>query len=542
MRTILAVLLLLAQIAPQPGSRSDDTAQIRGRVTDKDTGRPLPSAQVMLTERTLNLNRAATTDDAGVFRFTSLPPGKYEGFVTAGPHRTSHDMQPLAGSPPRAPIELAKGAVREINIALARTRAIPVRVVDEFGDPLSEVTISVYRPPAMNTAAVAIRHRTDDRGRMRVTGLGSGRYVVCADTMGAFGTQGARNPVRERLLRTCYPSAANEADAEVVVVGTAPVDEIEIRMRRGRTFTISGIVLDASGVPAAGAQVGLSVYREGSSSSSGGSRVGPDGRFRIDNVRPGAYGIRSSIGGPDRPEDRRAHEAAFVPIRVADSDAEDIVVTLSKGVDVVGHLVLEDPTLRLPPSQGSGFMIAARLADDFLSGSGSRIYAYARTDRTFTITSVFGRRTLDFMNVPAGWYVKEVRYRGADVTDKAIDFSRSDGSLEVVLSTRGAMVTGRVLDDLARPLRGAFVWLLRADGETVTGPAAEASTSANGEFRFGPLRAGEYVAVAFASRVPPFDRDDRVRAAKLASLGERVRLVEFDERAIELRVVKDEPH
>ena len=65
-------------------------------------------------------------------------------------------------------------------------------------------------------------------------------------------------------------------------------------------------------------------------------------------MRPGAYAIEASIGGPDRPEDRRAREAAFIPIRVADSDAEDLVVTLSKGVDVPGRIVLEDPTQQLP--------------------------------------------------------------------------------------------------------------------------------------------------------------------------------------------------
>ena len=139
--------------------------------------------------------------------------------------------------------------------------------------------------------------------------------------------------------------------------------------------------------------------------------------------------------------------------------------------------------------------------------------------------------------------MKQVRYRGDEIIDTPIDFARSDGtaSLEVVLSNRGAMVTGRVLDDLARPVRAAFVWLLRADGEIVAEPAAEASASANGEFRLGPLRAGEYVAVAFATRVRPLERDDRARAAKLASLGERVRLTEFDERAIELPAVKEEP-
>jgi hypothetical protein len=51
----------------------------------------------------------------------------------------------------------------------------------------------------------------------------------------------------------------------------------------------------------------------------------------------------------------------------------------------------------------------------------------------------------------------------------------------------------------------------------------------------------EYVAVAFASRIRPLERDDRARATKLASRGERVRLSDFDERAMELRVIKEEP-
>jgi len=102
-------------------------------------------------------------------------------------------------------------------------------------------------------------------------------------------------------------------------------------------------------------------------------------------------------------------------------------------------------------------------------------------------------------------------------------------------------VTGRVTDDIANPVRAAFVWLLRADGDTVTGAAASTNTSAAGEFRFGPMRAGEYVVVAFATRVRELEPGDRVRAAKLASLGERVRLGELDERAIDLRVIKEEP-
>jgi hypothetical protein len=260
-------------------------------------------------------------------------------------------------------------------------------------------------------------------------------------------------------------------------------------------------------------------------------------------VRPGAYAIEASIGGPNRPDERRAHEGAYVPIRVIDSDADDLVVTLARTVDVPGRIVLEDPTRPLPPAQGSGFYVTARLAGDFLLGNGSNLHTFVRADRTFTLTGVFGRRTLDFPNVPAGWYVKHVHYRGDEVTDKPIDFSRSDGvtPLEVVLSHRGAMVTGRVLDDLAGPVRGAVVWLWRIDGDTVSDVAATARTPATGEFRLGPVRAGDYVALALGPDVRPLERNDRVRAATLVSLGERVRLAEFDERTIELRVIKEEP-
>jgi hypothetical protein len=543
-RVTLALLLLLAQaVPPQPAAQSgEDTGQIHGRVTDKETGRPLPYAQVTIVERALRLERTATTDDAGTFRFSRLPPGTYYGGVTGGSYRSTHAFQSLSDSRPPATIDLAKGAVREINIALSRTQAIPVRVVDAFGDPLSEISVSAYQAPAMNTAAHPMGHRTDDRGRIRVTGLTAGRYVVCAEPWGIGGTQMVKKGVRERLLRTCYPSAANEAEAEPVVVGTGPVGEIELRMRRGGTFTLTGIVLDASGVPATGAQIDLSLFTATGGGSSSGVRVGQDGRFRLGNISPGAYAIEASIGGPDRPQDRRPREAAFVPIRVVDSDADNLVVMLSKGVDVPGRVVLEDPTQKLPQSLGSGFMIRARLVDDFLSGMGSTMYAYSRPDRTFTLPGVFGRRTLEFANVPVGWYVKHVRYRGDEVIDTPIDFARSDGtaSLEIVLSNRGAMVTGRAINDLANPVRAAFVWLLQANGDTVT-EVASASTSANGEFRLGPLRAGEYVAVAFASSVRPLERGDRARAAKLVSLGERVRLTEFDERAIELRVIKEEP-
>jgi protocatechuate 3,4-dioxygenase beta subunit len=538
-RTLLAVVMWLAQ-ATAPAS-NEDTGQVRGRVTDKETGRPLPYVQVELVERPRMLQRSAMTDDAGVFQFTRLPAGSYDGIVIPGPHRGSHEFKTLVANPPPTTFDLPKGAVREFNVALSRTQAIPVRAVDEFGDPLSDIQFKVFQAPGMNRVSSPFQQRTDDRGRMRVFGLPPGRYVVCAEVSGIDGTSASDGP-RERLLPTCYPSAASEADGQPVVVGTGTVEEIEIRMRRGRTFTVSGTVLDAAGAPAERPFVSLNAYAGGSSGGRG-VIAGADGRFRIDRVAAGSYAIAASIGGPDRPQDRRAREVAFIPIRVDSDDVTGMVVTLQKGVDVPGRIVLEDPSQVLPPDEGGGVSVWARLANDALPGSGSKLYDHAQSDRTFTLRGMFGRRVLGFTNVPRGFYVKQVRYRGRDIIDTPIDFAQGGeaGSIEVILSNRGATVTGRVLDDRATPVRRAHVWLLRVDGDAATDVIGETSTPENGEFRFGPLRPGEYVAVAFATRVPEFERADHARAVKLVSLGERVRLTEFDERSIDLRVIKEEP-
>jgi hypothetical protein len=106
-------------------------------------------------------------------------------------------------------------------------------------------------------------HATDDHGRLRIFGLQAGRYIVCAETDDlGFSDRPDSSRRREGLLRTCYPSAADETQAEVVRLDRSEIGELEIGMRRGRTFRISGRILDASGSPASGASAGLKDNRD----------------------------------------------------------------------------------------------------------------------------------------------------------------------------------------------------------------------------------------------------------------------------------------
>jgi hypothetical protein len=534
----LATLQNAAPAAPQ------EKGEIRGRVTDRETGLPLARVFVRISGPDAKEPVTTLTDERGVFRFVGLAPGRYSGSAQLAPFRGTHLIQMLTDADGR-PIVLNKDEVRELSIALPRTLAMNVRVVDPWGEPLSELRVSV-RPAGMQSSRGMSRmmewqRTTDDNGRLRIFGLEPGHYVVCVEpnALGGFGTARSAHR-RDRLLRTCYPNAANEGEAEPVRVDRSATGEREIRMRQGRTYTISGTVLDASGGTPVGSYAQLNQHSVNGGSSIG-VQVEADGRFRIDNVHPGAYAVQISVGGPDRPEQRRDFEAGFVPVQVVDADVEGLLVVMKKGVDVAGRIRTEDPSVVLPAMGRAVFVVSTRLADDRLPGSGSNQYTYAGNDRTFTIKDSFGRRVVEVPNLPRGWFVKSIRYGATEVIDEPIEFKETRGDapvLDVVLSNRGAVVTGRVTDDAGNAVPRAFVLMLRtrANGMAVIeGTAA----SATGAFKLGPARGGDYAIVAVPAGTPYPQAGEWDRLARLAAQGERVTLGEFDERLVDLRVVTE---
>ena len=542
--TIVACALALAglQTAAAPAA-PEEKGEIRGRVTDGPTGLPLARAVVYLSGPGQGAPAVVATDDRGGFRFAGLAPGRYHGSVMPGAFKATHSMQVFKNAEGRPEtLVLKKDEVRVVNVALPRTLAVNVRVVDAWGQPLSQIPVSVRPAETQSSGMYPLMNRqrtTDDNGRLRIFGIEPGRYVLCAEPNQLGGSGGARNTSRrERLLRTCYPNAASEAEAEPVRVERSDTAELELKMRHGRTFTISGRILDASGAPAGGTFAGLNQYYANGSSGSG-VRVDADGRFRIDNVHPGTYSVHVTVGGPDRPEQRRDFEAALLPVAVTDADVEDLLLVLKKGVDVAGRIRTEDPAATLPPAEGSGLMVTTRLADDRLPGSGSTEHAYAARDRTFTIKGSFGRRVVDVLNVPRGWFVKSIRYGTTEIIDEAIEFKETRGDapvLDIVLSNRGAVVTGHVADDAGNPVPGALVLMLskRPNG---TRPISSTTATAAGTFKLDPARPGDYTIVALprGSRYPQAGEWNRL--ARLAAQGERVTLGDLDERMVDLQVV-----
>jgi hypothetical protein len=161
-------------------------------------------------------------------------------------------------------------------------------------------------------------------------------------------------------------------------------------------------------------------------------------------------------------------------------------------------------------------------------------------DRTFTLTGMFGRRTVEVVNVPRGWYPKSVRYRDKDITDVPTEFKAGSepAVVEILLSTRGAVVSGRVVDDQGNPMsRGRVVMFPAEPSSWGSDQLASVAVSKAGTFEIGPQRGGEYLIIALDPTMDPPQPGERDELARLAETAERVTLRDEEHQTIDLRLV-----
>ena len=560
------------------GAAKAGTATVRGRVIDRETGQPLGRVMVTLIStawRDQAMSSSAMTAQTGIvddsslrqneprrtataadgrFEFTQVLPGAYTVSFEASGSRGTHLDQSLGESEPRdpskpgrrvPPIELRAGETREnVDIALWRAFAVEGRVVDDAGEPIANADVNISPWESPSTMSWYRPRLTDDRGMFRIFGLRPGQYRICAHGGMHFGPS---EDVRDKLIRTCYPSAIKDADAQPVVVSSAEVGPIEIRLQRNRTFRITGIAIDSSGAPVADPSVNLvSVSPTGSSSSSS-IQTKPGGQFIASGVPPGDYAIQVSTGSWRFPnsENKQDREMGYVPVRVDIEDIDGLVVATSKPAKVAGRIVFEGGA----PEPGPSKLSVMTMPDD-MTGKGRMMYgpqtpAAVRDDMSFELDGLFGPQLLMVMGPPRGWIVKSVTYRGDDVTDTAVDFKSSTDPrlLEVTLTNQGAIVTGRVLGDDGKESPDAYVVMLPGDvSRWRPFPGTPAITpKADGTFTIGPVRAGEYIiaAVTGMSMARLFDQSARAEIAeRIAKGGERIVLVENDKHSIDLRITK----
>ena len=528
------------QTRDQPARRDQAaaaTVSISGRVQAEGTGAPVQGASVLLVtapvieshssgrdaEAARIDGRSTTTDRSGGFRFTGVAQGSYRLIVSPAFHQGRYLPAGHGASRPndagRTITVRAGEDMKDLVLTLPAGVAIEGRVADEFGEPLSRMTVVAARVMAGTNTAQRIGHEpatTDDRGHYRIYGLEPGEYVVAAEGRSVPVNRGypsQRASLRDdelmAFLTTFHPSSLVEPTAQKILLtpGRDAVG-IDISVVRSRRFRVSGVVLDSRGMPLASAN-GVLSRAAGLNAGSLGFTSDALGRFSLPAVEPGDYTLivgggswASAVGPSGRPEN------AELPMTIA-TDIEDIVIITQPGVTVSGRIVWAET----PPASPPRLRIAFRRGDGSIARSPD-IVATVGDDLRIQAADLFGPRLVRVSGLGGDWAVKGVVLNGVDITDIPTIFTREhDGQLQVVLSSRLSAIEGEVRDEHGKPAADAMVYVFSEDRRSwsLASPRTVFSdVRPDGRFTVGRLTGGSYLVIAVAReglRLPQFPRE-----------------------------------
>jgi protocatechuate 3,4-dioxygenase beta subunit len=275
-------------------------AQIVGRVIDADSKAPIAGVRVTLLPNarpapmTLLTPPMAMTDENGRFSFDG---------IAAGQLRITAQKQGFAFEPTDAPvIEARAGQAITVDLSLRRGGALTGRILDERGEPLSEIRVSAMRRlPGRGDRRMAMGGPgsvTNDLGEFRLAGLSAGEYVVMATGPLHSPFTGGAAASSTTWAPTYYPGTINQAEAHLVSLAQADtVTGLEFRLIAAPAFRVSGIAIDESGKPVPDAMITIV---PASARSQGGfapplmGRSNTDGTFAIGGVMAGKYVLMAS--------------------------------------------------------------------------------------------------------------------------------------------------------------------------------------------------------------------------------------------------------
>jgi hypothetical protein len=431
------------------------TAVIRGRVT-RDDGFPVAratvSTQVAMTapglgrQAILSGSKTAQTGDDGSYEISELPAGQYR-VVAAKPGYIRGGYGQREETDPSTPVDVADAQTRtRIDVVLQRNSNVTGRVVDEYGDPVENVAVTLSQIKFLGgrkrlvTVSAMSGRTTDDLGRYRVYSVPPGDYVVSASVGQVVAFQPSTGVSGYAL--TYFPSTPNPREAQFVSVPRAlDVTGIDFVLVPIQTATVSGRKIGADGEPFGGSLTITPSQRSGALvTEPAGARIYDDGRFEFPNVAPGDYVIQGDQGksGQDR---EGQFASAFVTVDGA--NVPDVLLQSAPGSTISGRVIFEGDG----PTVQSLTITTSRA--DFDRTPNSTAQADVRQDLRFAMAGIRGPRRITVGRLPSGWMLKSVTANGVDVTDVPLPFGSPDQSLtdvQVVVTSQVTELSGTVAD------------------------------------------------------------------------------------------------
>jgi hypothetical protein len=533
---------------------------IRGRVVTSDGGQPIRRADIRVTAQEVRGGRLTLTDADGRYEVRDLPAGRFTISASKAAFVTWAYGQTRPNVPGKAVALLDGQTAENIDVHLARGAVIAGRVIDEFGEPVPNASVTPmrqqYAQGQRRLLNIGNRTQTNDIGEYRIFGLSPGQYYVSAAAQAlTFAVPNGNTPElsgqRSGYAPTFYPATADSTLAQKLTVGLAQtLSGIDIALTPVRLATITGTAFDAQGRPMTGTGV-FATLRGVTGAGGPGGPVRPDGSFTLPNVPPGEYVLRANaprsapapgatvIGPPD---------FSVAVVTVSGDDVTGVRLTPIIPVTVSGHVSFDDAGAAQSVNSSSIRMAVQALnQDDLTLGVGvlGTPPSPLKEGFVFEVKTAPGRIGLrPFMasapGTSSGWQVKSVRVNGIDVVDTGLDVgSQGVAGIEIEMTNHVQQLSGTVTDGNGAGVKDYVVALFSQDHARWKVPMnryfALARPGDDGGFKVATLPTGEYYAIAL-DRIAPEDWQDPDTLESLSRLATTFALTPGDTRTLNLRL------
>jgi len=549
MKPALFGFLFCAALAAQP-------ANLEGTVVNQTNGQPIAGVHIRMITGAFGDSDGDQTvygsisDRAGHFSVNGMKAGLYILAI----ERAGFTEAPAAK--PKAPfnmVALKPGQhLADYKIEMTPRATVSGRVVDEYGDPVTHISVDLEPLPGSNLSFSPFggprSGSTDDRGEFHLV-TGPGRFYVRVATFmrqmdGAeIRTDGSSGAP---FIQTYYPSAANTSSASLLQA--APGQDLaglEIRLLRGATvpgssgtLSISGVV---NGLPENPQMVQVTLLQGESPDvmyNSNSTNVTNDGKFHFGRLQAGLYRVvaRYSSGKThvrSQPVDTTLGSADETNVQLTLAPGEELTGTLTIAGGAAPEAATPKRTVRL---EAVGSM--NQFGDD-PPGSGD-----VGAGGAFRITNVLPGKFRPVVEpLPEDGYIESVKLDNMPIADSLLDFTHGVQSahLKITINRNGAEVSGTVLDAEGKPLLTPMVmiYLVTEPKQMQEMQEDDLHRVTEGKFTIKAVRPGKYRLIAidalglFASGDVDMDSDNNDQMKKLFDAAEEIEIKAGD------RVVKD---
>ncbi len=497
---ILLYIVSTLSISAQEAKPRVSLVALEGSVVNAQGGEPIRKATIQAIADARGQGQPAVysgqTDSEGNFRIESMSPGRYRvyvertGFIDVDRHRRRSEGEEVtleAGKP-----------VSDLVLRVIPAGAISGRVLDEDGDPIPNVGVTVLR-----RAYVSCRpqldsdgsERTNDIGEYRVGGLMPGKYFISVNPLPSYSTSSDKTERSTKpemsYTTTYYPGVIDAAQASALDLHAGETVPVDFSLARVPSFSIRGTIANLPTTSSNTHDLGIVILRPQSAAGVGHeAEIDRAGKFEFHGVPPGSYTISALTGSEGVPSSAQ-------PLDITSADVNNVQLTAEAGGHVRGLVRIQGRNADL-----SGLHIALRPIDRdvYLGAIGSDTGAVKR-DGTFELPHVpagsYELTVVGTLPTSPALFVTQVQSGGREVSDNTLRIINGAINVEVIISAATAQIDGTVAENNQPAPNATVVAIPSPSRRGVSDHYATALTDQHGRFHMQGLRPDAYTFMAW---------------------------------------------